>query len=247
MKRGEVYWADLAVHKLSRYIFLPLFILGSIQCARAAQETEFKLPCPEVLQLGLEKFVNLYGEKTNDYSTYGMKQAFSYYIDCRRPDNDKRMQGLSAVGRKQVGEVRDKLSEIGNASWSNVYITAGGGTMYGLASVGAYAEREDFMSAFVAALIKSESSKQNRLPAARRRANLAMNRARKALPAPGAPSLDSWNKESRAEMLTRYRSNVKEMRAAFERLQTIVRLLPDRTAELLARQIETEVTAGLEE
>ena len=48
-------------------------------------------------------------------------------------------------------------------------------------------------------------------------------------------------------MLKRYRSNVKEMRAAFERLQAIVRVLPDRPAELLARKIEGEVTAGLEE
>jgi hypothetical protein len=30
-------------------------------------------------------------------------------------------------------------------------------------------------------------------------------------------------------------------------LRTIVSVLPDRPAELLARQIETEVTAGLEE
>jgi hypothetical protein len=48
-------------------------------------------------------------------------------------------------------------------------------------------------------------------------------------------------------MLTRYRGNTKEMRAAFARLQTLVRLLPDRLAELLARKIEGEVSAGLEE
>jgi hypothetical protein len=235
------------VHKLGPYIFLPLLILGLIQGARAAEDPQYKLPCPQVLKLGLTKFVNLYGEKTQDYSTYGQKQAFSYYVDCLRPDNDKRMQGLSADGRKQVDEVRDRLSEIGNASWSNAYIIAGGGTLYGLAGVGAYAEREDFMSRFVAALIKSEASQHNRLPAARRRANLATNRARRALPGPGAPALDSWGDDSRAEMLTRYRSNVKEMRAAFERLRTIVLVLPDKPAELLARQIETEVSAGLEE
>jgi hypothetical protein len=235
------------VHKLSSHIILPLLILGFIQSARAAQDPEYKLPCPQVLKLGLSKFVNLYGEKTEDYSTYGQKQAFSYYVDCRRPDNDKRTRGLSDAARKQVAEVRDKLSEIGNASWSNAYIIAGGGTLYGLASVGAYAEREDFMSTLIAALIKSEASHHNRSPATRRRANLALNRARRALPGPRAPALDSWPGESRAEMLTRYRSNAKEMRSAFDRLQTVVRLLPDRTAELLARQIETEVSAGLEE
>ena len=235
------------MHKLSLHILLPLLILGFIQSARAAEDPQFKMPCPQVLKLGLDKFVDLYGEKTQDYSTYGQKQAFSYYVDCLRPDNDKRTQGLSDAGRKQVAEVRDRLSEIGNASWSNAYIIAGGGTLYGLASVGAYAEREDFMTALIDALIKSELSQKNRLAAARRRANRAIARARRALPAPGAPALDSWTGESRAEMLNRYRSNVKEMRAAFERLQTIVSVLPDRPAELLARQIETEVSAGLEE
>jgi len=235
------------VHKLVRYIFLSLLILAFIQSARAQDDPQFKLPCPQVLKLGLNKFVNLYGEKTNDYSTYGQKQAFSYYVDCRRPDNDKRAQELSDARRKQVDEVRDKLSGIGNASWSNAYIIAGGGTLYGLASVGAYAEREDFIAGLIAALIKSESSQQNRSPAARRRANLALARARRSLPGPGAPDLDSWSGESRAEMLSRYRSNVKEMRVAFDRLRVIVRLLPDRPAELLARQIETEISAGLEE
>ncbi|HEX9545299.1 MAG TPA: hypothetical protein VF955_08940 [Pyrinomonadaceae bacterium] len=235
------------MHKLVRYIFLSLLILAFIQSARAQDDPPFKLPCPQALKLGLDKFVNLYGEQTQDYSTYGQKQAFSYYVDCRRPDNDKRSRGLSDAGRKQVDEGRDKLSEIGNASWSNAYILAGGGTLYGLASVGAYAEREDFMSRLIAALIKSESSQQNRSPAARRRANLALIRARKALPAPGALALDSWSGESRAEMLSRYRSNVKEMKVAFDRLRVIVRVLPDRPAELLARQIETEISAGLEE
>ena len=235
------------MYKISRVIILPFLVLGCIQGARAQDEPQFKLPCPQVLKLGLEKFVNLYGEKTQDYSTYGQKQAFSYYVDCLRPDNDKRMLALSDTGRKQVDEVRDRLSEIGNASWSNVYITAGGGTMYGLASVGAYATREDFMTRFVAALIKAESSQQTRVPTTRRRANRALERTRRALPGRSAPDLDSWGDDTRAEMLTRYRSNVKEIKAAFARLRTIVSVLPDRPAELLARQIETEVSAGLEE
>jgi hypothetical protein len=235
------------VHKLSSHIILTLLILGFVQSARAAQDPEYKMPCPQVLKLRVDKFMDLYGEKTQDYSTYGQKQAFSYYVDCRRPDNDKRMQGLSEAARKQVDEVRDKLSAIGTASWNNAYIIAGGGTLYGLASVGAYAKREDFMSALIAALIKAETAQPNRLPAVRRRANRAITKARRSLPSLRAPALESWNRESRAEMLTRYRSNVKEMRAAFERLLGIVRVLPDRPAELLAKQIETEVTAGLEE
>lgn len=235
------------MHKLSSHIVLTLLLFGFVQSARAAQDPEYKLPCPEVLKLSLNKFADLYGEKTKDYSTYGMKQAFNYYADCRRPDNDLQARGLSVAARKQVDEVREKLSEIGNASWSNAYIIAGGGTLYGLASVGAYAEREDFIAALIAALIKSATAQPSHLPAARHRANLALAKARRSLPGPRAPALGSWTGESRGEMLLRYRNNVKEIRAAFERLQTIVRLLPDRPAELFARQIETEVSAALEE
>lgn len=40
-----------------------------------AQQPEFTMPCSQVLKLGLDKFTDVYGEKTQDYSTYGMKQA----------------------------------------------------------------------------------------------------------------------------------------------------------------------------
>ena len=47
-------------------------------------QPEFKMPCAEVIKLGLDKFMDVHGEKTNDYSTYGMKQGFGYYVDCKR-------------------------------------------------------------------------------------------------------------------------------------------------------------------
>ncbi|MGI8836044.1 MAG: hypothetical protein ACR2H4_05335 [Pyrinomonadaceae bacterium] len=56
------------------------------------------------MKLGLNKFVNLYGEQTQDYSTYGQKQAFTYYVDCLRPENDKRKLASTDVSRKQVDE-----------------------------------------------------------------------------------------------------------------------------------------------
>ncbi len=201
------------------------------------------MPCAQVLKLGLTKFVDVYGEKTEDYSTLGMKQAFSYYVDCRRPDNDKRARQLPEERRKQVEDVRDQLNKIGSASWSNVYIEAGGGTMYGLASVGAYATREDFMTALIRVLLNSGKPK----PAARRRANALVNKARRALPGPDTPELESWDSETRPEMLDRYRSNTKEMTDAFAQLRGIIRALPDRAAELVARQMEDEINAGLEE
>lgn len=218
-------------------------MLLCVQCVQAQDQLQFKMPCPEVLKLGLDKFMNVYGEKTEDYSTYGQKQAFGYYVDCKRPENDKRAQQLSETRRAQVDAIRKELNELGDASWSNAYVVAGGGTMYGLASVGAFAEREDFMARLINALATSEK----RQPLARRRANAAVARARRALPGfSRIPDLDVWDDEMRPEMVKHYRSNVKEIRDAFNQLVPIIGLLPDAAAELVAKQTEAEVTAGLE-
>ncbi len=90
--------------------------------------------------------------------------------------------------------VRVALNEIGDASWSNAYILAGGGTMYGLASVSAYAVREDV----VASLITAIASQQDRR--ARRRANAAIGRTRRSLPdVSKMPVLEHWDETSRPE------------------------------------------------
>lgn len=55
-----------------------LFLFIFLRCPavnRSQDPPEFKMPCPEVLKLSLNKFVDAYGEKTQDYSTYGQKQA----------------------------------------------------------------------------------------------------------------------------------------------------------------------------
>jgi hypothetical protein len=232
------------VQKIIARTVLPLLMLICVQCVEAQDQPEFKMPCPEVLKLGLNKFMDVYGEKTDDYSTYGQKQAFSYYVDCKRPENDRRAEQLSETRRKDLDAIRNQLNQLGNASWSNAYVAAGGGTMYGLASVGAYAEREDFMTRLISALSPSEK----RQPLARRRANTAVVRARRALPSVARiPNLDVWDDESRPEQVKNYRGNVKEIRDAFAQLVTIIGLLPDAAAELVAKQMEAEVSAGLEE
>jgi hypothetical protein len=224
-------------------IILPLLLVLCAQRVQAQDQPEFKMHCPDVLKLGLDKFMEAYGEQTDDYSTYGQKQAFSYYVDCKRPQNDSRAQQLSEPRRKQVEAIRNELNKLGNASWGNAYVVAGGGTMYGLASVGAYAVREDFIGTLIGALANPEK----RQPLARRRANAAVAKARRSLPSLSAtPDLESWGDESRPEQLKHYRSNVKEMRDAFAELVNIIRLLPDAAAELVAKQTEAELSAGLE-
>ncbi len=53
-------------------------------------------PARKFLKLGLDKFVNLYGEKTEDCSTYGQKRAFSYYVDRTTINGPERCPRLCA-------------------------------------------------------------------------------------------------------------------------------------------------------
>ncbi len=223
-------------------VFLSLLFIG-VADTRAQDPPEFKMPCPQVLQLGLNKFMNAYGEKTGDYSTYGQKQAFSYYVDCRRPENDKLASQLSEARRLQVDTVRDELQKIGDASWSNAYLVAGGGTLYGLASVGAYAEREDFITALIKDL-KLERSQR----AARRSANASLARVRRSLVGISSmPDLAEWDEESRPRHAELYRTNINSIEDAVTVLTKLIRILPDRAARQVARKMDGELSAGIEE
>jgi hypothetical protein len=228
---------------LGLVVVFPLLVLLCLTDARTQEPSEFKMPCPEVLQLGLNRFVNAYGEKTQDYSTYGQKQAYSYYGECRRPDNDKLASQLSEVRRQQVNSVRDELGKIGDASWSNAYLVAGGGTLYGLAGVAAYAAREDFMTT----LIRSVHFEKPQ-PAARRRANVRLARVRRSLTGTSRlPDLGEWDEESRPRHAELYRNNINSIKEAIARLTEVIRLLPDRAAGQVAGQMDSELSAGLEE
>ena len=229
------------VKKLNQFV-LSVLILTLCTVVNAQDQPEFKMPCSDVLKLGLDKFVNAYGDKTQDFSTYGQKQAYGYYVDCKRPANDLSGQHLPELRRKQVDAVREALNEIGSSSWANAYILAGGGTMYSLASVSAYAIREDV----IATLISAMTSRSDRR--ARRRANAAIGRTRQALPNESRmPVLEYWDEASRPEQLSVYRSNVARIRKAFTELEAIIRLLPDRAADLVAHRMEDEMDVGLEE
>ena len=201
------------------------------------------MPCAQVVRLGLDKFADVYGDKTQDFSTYGQKQAFSYYVDCKRPANDRLAAALSPAARKQVNDVRESLQAIGNAAWANAYTTAGGGTIYALASVGAYAVREDFMTSLIAAMRNPKAQ-----PAARRRAKAALQKARRLLPSQSdVPTLEHWEPGDREAQQKLFKENVIEMTNAFANIERIVPMLPDRAAELLARRAADELDAGVEE
>lgn len=196
-----------------------------------------------MVKLGLEKFTDLYGEKTQDYSTYGMKEALGRYAECKRPANDARAASLSEADRKLVNSIRDELQKLGNATWDMAYISAGGGTMYGLASVSAYADREDFMATVISALSQARRSQ----PAARRRANAQLAKARRLLARwSHVPKMEDYSWDSPQTMRSQYRTSFKEAREAVEKLTLLVRDLPDVAGERVAKRAADEMDAGLE-
>jgi hypothetical protein len=222
-----------------------LLALSSFQLAYSQDDErpEFKMPCAEVVKLGLEKFTDVYGEKTQDYSTYGMKQGLAYYAECKRPANDARVSSLTEAERTQVNSVRDELQKLGNATWDMAYISAGGGTMYGLASVSAYADREDFMASVISALSQPRRSQ----PAARRRANAQLARARRLLVRwSRVPKMESYSWDSPQAIRNQYRTSFKEAREAVDKLTLLVRDLPDVAAERVAKRTADEMDAALE-
>jgi hypothetical protein len=233
------------MRKLMLRITLALLLLSSAPLLARAQSDEeapkFKMPCQQVLRLGLNKFTNLYGEKTNDYSTYGMKQAFAYYVDCKRPENDARANRLTAERRRQSDEVREALMKLGNAAWTMRYIAEGGGTMWGLASVGAYAERENYMATIIAAFAMPEKKQ----PVLRRRADASIKRALGLLNRwSRTPKLQFAAPEDAANQRTSYQDSVKEAREASSRLQALINALPDAGAERTAKRMADELVAA---
>lgn len=231
------------MQKLVLRILLPLIFLTIAPLAMAQDDDipEFKMPCAQVLKLGLDKFTEVYGEKTHDYSTYGMKQAYAYYVDCKRPANNAMAKRLSQAKRKQVNNVRDELSKIGNAAWELTYIAAGGGTMYGLMSVAAYGSREEFMATFIKALADDRTQ-----PVARRRANASLAKSKRMLVAwSRMPKLEAFGDESIADKQKNYRDTLNALKAAAIRLQTMLGELPDSAAQQASARLVEELDTEL--
>lgn len=234
------------MRKLTTRLMLPLLLLVFAAEGRAQDDAaagpKFKMPCRQVLQLGQSKFMEVYGEKTSDYSTYGQKEAFAYYVDCKRAANDAQARRLADVERRQANEAREALRKLGNAAWNMRYVEEGGGTMWGLASVGAYAEREDYMATIISALALPDRKQ----PLLRRRANTSIRRARALLARwTRTPKLEFASPEELKSQRAVYRESLAEARAASAQLQSLINALPDAAAERTAKRMADELIAAL--
>jgi hypothetical protein len=232
-------------------IALPIILLAVSAPGTRAQANdpdarpEFKMPCEQALKLGLDKFMDVYGEKTQDYSNFGMKSAFAYWVDCKRPVNDAlALKSLSEERRKQVEAAREELNKLGNALWSLRYFEAGGGTMWSLASVGAYAERENYMESFIKALALTERKSLR----SRRAANNHLARIERLLGARvRQPFTDGVEPSEVAQQKQLYQETLKETRESLAQLKTIISVLPDAAAAHFAAHMAAEARNALED
>jgi hypothetical protein len=209
------------------------------------------MPCQQALKLGLTKFMDVYGKKTQDYSTVGQKQAFEYWVNCKRPANDAlAAQLLSAAyklgvyeaKRLQVDDVREEFNKFGTALWGLKYLEEGGGTMWGLISVGAYAERENFMEN----LIRMLALPDRKSPRARRSVNASLAKIQRWLAsAERKPFTEGSEPEDIAQRKQSYQETLKETEDALAKLRDLLRDLPDAAAARLAAEMASEAKNAL--
>lgn len=233
------------MRKLILRLTLPLLLLSFAPLARAQDEErpEFKMPCPQALKLGLDKFMDVYGEKTQDYSTFGQKQAFGYWANCKQLANDAlATERLTDESRQQVNTVREAFNKFGAALWELRYLEEGGGTMWGLISVGAYAERENFMESF----IKTLALPARRSARARQNVNASLARIERLLAAKDRqPYTDGSEPEVVTSRKQGYQESLKETEGTLARLRDLLGQLPDMAASRLATAMTKETKSAL--
>lgn len=223
-------------------LLLLLFAHGAL--AQEDERPEFKMPCRQVLKLSPDRFADVYGKRTEDYSTAGQKMAFGYYVNCKRPANDALAAKLLTEERqKRARETREVINKLGTAFWDLTYGEAGGGTMWGLVSAGAYAERERFMET----VIRTLALPGRRLPRARSRAEASLAAIRRLLKSPERkPFTEGSEPEDAKQFIKAYEESLKEARDSFDRLESLVKGLPDAAAERVAVKAAGEARNALQ-
>jgi hypothetical protein len=239
------------MRKLVLRITLPLLVLAFGSVAHAQDERpEFKMPCQEVVKLGLDKFADVYGKRTGDQSNAGQKAAFTYYVNCKRPANDalaskllyKNGLGAYEAKRIQIDDVREELNKYGEALWTLRYAEEGGGTMWGVIAANAFASREDFIETFIKTLAASE----RKSPRARQRVNLSLARIQRWLNSPKRkPFAENSDPNDVVSNKKLYEQTMKDARETLAKLRNTLQDLPDLAAQRLAAQMAEETKNAL--
>lgn len=204
------------------------------------------MPCQQALKFGLDKFIDIYGEKTQDYSTFGQKQAFGYWANCKRLANDAlATERLTDEKRAQVNTAREEFNKFGSALWSLRYLEEGGGTMWGLISVSAYASRENFMESFIRTLAIPD----RKSPRARQKVSANLAKIQRSLVNGNnrKPFTEGVEPEDVAQRQQGYQEAIKETQDALAKLRGLLSQLPDAAASRLAAEMASETKNALED
>lgn len=195
--------------------------------------------------------MKVYGDKTQDYSTAGQKMGFEYYAKCKRPANDelagrllshRNNLGAYEALRIQIDSIRDELNKYGSTLWTLRYAEEGGGTMWGLISVGAYASREDFMET----LIRTLAMPDRKSPVAREKVKLSLAQIQRWLAsAKRKPFTEDRDPNDVVSDRKLYQDTMKEAQAALNNLRDLLNNLPDAAAARLAARMAKETKDAL--
>jgi hypothetical protein len=144
--------------------------------------------------------------------------------------------------RGQIDDVRDGLNRYGAALWTLRYAEEGGGTMWGLIGVGAYAGREDFMETF----IKTLAASGRKSPLARRRVAASLARIQRWLTSDKRkPFTENSDPNDVVSDKKLYQDTMKEAQGALTGLRSILNDLPDTAADRLAARMAEEAKDAL--
>ncbi len=231
--------------RVVRHGLLLLLLLALAPAAQAQDEQgpEFEMPCAEAVSLGLDKFMDVYGKKTEDYSTAGQRQGFEYWVECKRPANDAlAAQLLSEARRSQVDAARGEFNKYGTALWELKYMEAGGGTMWSLISTGSYAEREKFMETFIRTL----AAPARQSPSERRSVDTSLASIQRWLSAPDRKPFTEGSEPEQVEQKKKdYAVTIEATQAILARLRGLLKELPDDAAARLAAKMASETSDAL--
>jgi hypothetical protein len=209
---------------------LSLCLLPSLAHAQEIN-SQWKMPCDQVVRMGFDKYFQAYQNATKDYSTAGQKDACYRYTRCRHEANRKLMATLPTVRRQRLNAAQYQLTQFEDALWAMTELRAGGGTMYGLFAANAQATREDWLALAIAATKRAQRSPSFRAQANRNWAkSQSQLKSWRQIPATDSPS-------AIPDMPRLYRQNLQQANEAVTRLRLLSAQLPDEVAALLTQRL----------
>jgi hypothetical protein len=151
---------------------------------------------------------------------------------------------LTEEKRRQVETAREEFNKFGTALWGLRYLEEGGGTMWGLVSVGAYAERENFMESFINLL----AAPDRKSPRARKKVNTSLAKIQRWLAGNNRkPFTEGSEPETVTTRQDSYRETIKETQDALAKLRDLLSGLPDTAAARLAAKMASEAKNALDD